>query len=77
MSGGSPTIRRSPSTTRVSFARAFVLSFVCALAIVFLSARTFFALAVSPKRASVSSMSSRAYQMSRSRMLPNPRIASR
>ena len=77
ISGGSETIRSSPSTTVVSLLKAFMLSFVCALAApAAIAFSCFFAFA--PRSlAWISSAVSRAYQTSRLLISANSRIASR
>ena len=74
ISGGSPTIRGSPSTIVVSLLNAFMLSFVRPLA-TFASSRfsalASFAVASCLTRATRSSTSIREYQMSRFRIAAN------
>ena len=77
MSGGSLTILRSPSTTVVSFANAFMLSFDCALATLRSNCCRCFRLPCCPMSALMSSTSMREYQRSRFDMPANFLIASR
>ena len=77
ISGGSLTIRGSPSTTRVSFLNAARLSFVRAFATLRSARLTTFPLTSEEKRATMSSMSTREYQRSIVRIEANEAIASR
>ena len=76
ISGGSPMMRRSPSTILVSFASAFVLSFVCAFSIVFWSILAPLRF-VPPYSLSRRSASRRAYQTCRAVIAANAAIALR
>ncbi len=71
MSGGSLTIRGSPSTTRVSFLNAARLSFVRAFASVRSARLTTFALTCDDRRAKMSSTSMRECQRSSVRIDAN------
>ena len=70
-------IRSSPSTTRVSLASAFMLFFDCAFATLAWKRRSSLPVASAAKRATMSSTSRRAYQMSSVPIPAKSRIASR
>ena len=65
MSGGSPAILRLPSTTSVSFVKALMLSFDCALATLRSNTLRCLRPTVCAANAAISSTSMRAYQSSR------------
>ena len=77
ISGGSLTIRGSPSTIRVSFLNAARLSLVRAFASLRSARLTTFELTSLDMRAKMSSMSMREYQRSSVRVEANAAIASR
>ncbi len=70
-------MRGSPSTSSVSFANAFMLSFVRALAAAFATVAACCFACCARSRASIVSTSSRAYQTSRLRASASFRIHSR
>ena len=77
MSGGSLAILRLPSTTSVSFAKAFRLSFDCAFATLRSKRLTCLPVACSAASATSSSTSMREYQRSRLGSAAKLLIASR
>ena len=77
INGGSETMRGSPSTSSVSFANAFMLSFVRALAAAFATVAACCFACCARSRCSIVSTSSRAYQTSRLPASASFRIHSR